>query len=207
MHHRRYRGEYPSTVSYNRGATWHPNNLEGTKEQVHTWGKESPIVGYVPQVTSNQFRIIYHDRSLNCALQVKHTYALFESGYGIMNEHQVAIGESTCAARFWAAPTTAGGLARIEANELSRLALERCTTAREAVQLMGDFAVQLGFYAADWSGGDASKGEGGEALTVIDKREAWVFHVLADDTGTSAVWVAQRLDPTHVLLCLLCFPV
>ena len=31
-----------------------------------------------------------------------------------MNEHQVAIGESTCAARFWAAPTVAGGKAMIE---------------------------------------------------------------------------------------------
>jgi dipeptidase len=45
-----------------------------------------------------------------------------------------------------------------------------------------------------------SKGEGGEALTVIDKNEAWVFHVLADDTGTSAVWAAQRLQEGYVSL-------
>jgi dipeptidase len=50
----------------------------------------------------------------------------------------------------------------------------------------------------DWSGGDASLGEGGEALTVIDKIEAWVFHVLGDDSGTSAVWVAQRVPEDHV---------
>ena len=55
-----------------------------------------------------------------------------------------------------------------------------------------------GFYAADWSGGDASKGEGGETLTVVDKNEAWVFHVLGDDTGTSAVWAAQRVPDDHV---------
>ena len=118
-----------------------------------------------------------------------------------MNEHQVAIGESTCAARFWSAPATAGGLARIEVREMSKIgnaifildslsihrfrqtALERCSSAREAVKMMGELAETYGFYAADWSGGDASKGEGGEALTVIDKMEAWVFHVLADDTG------------------------
>ena len=63
------------------------------------------------------------------------------------------------------------------------VALERCSTASDAVKMMGELAETYGFYAADWSGGDASKGEGGEALTVIDKREAWVFHVLADDTG------------------------
>jgi len=67
-----------------------------------------------------------------------------------------------------------------------------------AIQIMGDLATKYGFYAADWSGGDMSKGEGGEALTVIDKNEAWVFHVLADDTGTSAVWAAQRLQEGHV---------
>ena len=99
---------------------------------------------------------------------------------------------------FWAAPKSAGGSASIEVREMSKLALERTSTARDAVLLMGALAEQHGFYAADWSGGDASKGEGGETLTVIDKTEAWVFHVLADDTGTSALWAAQRVPDDHV---------
>ena len=154
-----YRGEYPATVSKNRGSTWDPGNLEGTAEQLEAWGSESPVTGYIPQV--------------------EHTYALYESGYGIMNgtlynyifvisifnmyfiyysfthiyiciyiEHQVAIGESTCAAIYWAAPTIAGGKAMIEARELTRIALERCKTAREAVLLMGELAVTYVFYAA-----------------------------------------------------------
>lgn len=81
-----------------------------------------------------------------------------------------------------------------------QIALERSTTARQAIQTMGDLATELGFYAADWRGGDMSKGEGGEGITVIDKTEAWVFHVLCDDTGASAVWAAQRLQPDHVRL-------
>jgi dipeptidase len=164
-----YRGEYPSTISKARGVTWHPDNLEGTAEQLAAWGEESTLTGFVPQV--------------------EHTYALIEAGYGIQNEHGVAVGESTCAARFVSAPTSAGGAARIEVREMSRIALERSKTAREAIQIMGNLATELGFYGADWSGGDASLGEAGEALTVIDPNEAWVFHVLADDTGTAAIWV------------------
>lgn len=173
-----YRGEYPSTLSKSRGWTWHPKNLEGSESQLNAWGEESVLTGSIPQVP--------------------HTYALIEAGYGIINEHQVAIGESTCAARFVAVPTSAGGKARIEVREMSRLALERTRSAREAIQLMGDLAEQYGFYGADWSGGDASLGEAGEALTVIDPTEGWVYHVLADDTATSAIWVAQRVPDDHV---------
>jgi dipeptidase len=83
-----------------------------------------------------------------------------------------------------------------------RIALERTKKAREAIQLMGDLAVKLGYYSAEWVGGDESRGEGGEALTVIDKDEAWVFHVTSDDTGASAVWVAQRVPDGEVDLPL-----
>ena len=53
-------------------------------------------------------------------------------------------------------------------------------------------------YACVFVSGDSSKGEGGETLTVIDPTEAWVFHVMGDDTGASAIWVAQRVPDNHV---------
>ena len=54
-----------------------------------------------------------------------HTYAYIDGGYGIMNEHQVSIGESTCGSHITALPVHLGGKALLEAGELSRLALER----------------------------------------------------------------------------------
>jgi hypothetical protein len=45
-----YKGDYPSTISMDRGNTWHPDNLEGSNKQKELWGNESVITGYIPQV-------------------------------------------------------------------------------------------------------------------------------------------------------------
>lgn len=45
-----YKGDYPATIASDRGKTWHPDNLEGTKAQKILWGKSSKIVGYIPEV-------------------------------------------------------------------------------------------------------------------------------------------------------------
>jgi len=47
-----------------------------------------------------------------------------------VTHQQVAIGESTCAGRFFTAPAGHGGTALMEVGELSSIALERCDTAR-----------------------------------------------------------------------------
>jgi dipeptidase len=118
---------------------------------------------------------------------------------------QVTIGESTCPAKLVAAPAgpTGGGKALLEASELSQIGLERGKTAREVIQIMGELAVKYGFYSSEWDGSseeaiESSRGEAGEALSVADPDEAWMFHILPDDTGTSAIWVAQRLPDDHI---------
>ena len=36
-----------------------------------------------------------------------------------------------------------------------------------------------------------------ENLVIADKQEAWVLHVLPDDTGASAIWAAARVPEGH----------
>ena len=88
--------------------------------------------------------------------QVSHTYAYFDGTYGIMNEHQLMIGECTNGAKIELKPSKE----RIfYSAELSRVALERCKTAREAIKLMGKLIDKYGYYGT------------GETLLIGDKNE------------------------------------
>lgn len=112
--------------------------------------------------------------------QVRHTYAYIEGNYGIMNEHGLAIGECTNLAKVHPEPEP--GKRIFYSSELSRVALERCKTAREAVVLMGELIEKYGYYGT------------GETLLVGDAREGWVFEMAGYDmNGTDGVWVAQRV--------------
>jgi hypothetical protein len=62
--------------------------------------------------------------------QVEHTYAYTLGTYGIQNEKQVSIGESTCSAKFIGKPLFAGGHSIMHMETLTELALERCDSAR-----------------------------------------------------------------------------
>ena len=131
------------------------------------------------------------------------TLQYFDGNYAILNEKQVMTGgESTCSGVFATTAVGNGGKALFSINELSRIALERSTTAREAVMIMGEHAEKFGFYGA-------SNGfEGGsESLMVADTEEGFVFHVLPDDTGSSAVWVAQRVPDDEVTVVMNMFTI
>lgn len=126
------------------------------------------------------------------------TYRFLNVAYPCMNEKQLAIGETTTTGK--RELRRPDGLFMIE--ELERVALERCTTAREAIALMGALAEEYGY------------ADGGECLTVADKNEVWHFEIygngkLPEDPKAKkskkapvdkagALWVAQRIPDDHV---------
>lgn len=162
--------QYPRYVGYTRNASaYYPENCEAGASDC----KVMQPIGFIPQV--------------------RHTFAYFEETYGVMNEKQVSISESTCSGVYAALSIAEGGKALLSVDQLSQIAMERATTAREAVQLMGSLAEEHGFYGADGSF------EGGsESLFVGDPTEVWAFHVLADSSGTSAIWGAARVPDNSV---------
>jgi len=119
--------------------------------------------------------------------QVSRTYAYFDANYGIMNEHQLSIGECTDKAKVHPLPEP--GKRIFYSAELSRVAMERCTTAREAITLMGKLIEEYGYFGT------------GETLIVADTKEGWVMEMCGYDMdGTGGVWVAQRIPDDEVFI-------
>ena len=111
--------------------------------------------------------------------EAAHTYAYMDSDYGIMNEYGLMLGECTNHSRFESMPA-APGTGLFYAAELGRVALERCRTAREAVELMGSLIDTYGLYGT------------GETLLVADRQEGWVLEMQPVPAGR-ALWIAQRV--------------
>ncbi|MDD4734652.1 MAG: C69 family dipeptidase [Kiritimatiellae bacterium] len=118
--------------------------------------------------------------------QVEHTYAYFDGGYGIMNEHQLMFGECTDGAKVQAEPVP--GKLIFYSAELSRVALDRCTTAREAVELIGHLIETYGYYGT------------GETLPVGDPNEGWVIEMAPSPEGTGGLWVAKKVPDGEVFV-------
>ncbi len=94
--------------------------------------------------------------------QVPETYGFINTAYPCMNDHQLAIGESTFGGR----ETLHSEKGLIDCQQLVRLMLERTTTAREAIKLGGALAEKYG-----WN-------DEGECLTIADTREVWHFEIV-----------------------------
>ena len=130
--------------------------------------------------------------------QAAETYGYFHVGYPAMNEHRVAIGETTIGQKE-ILKTMPGGRALLAIEQLEVLALQRAKTAREAIQVIGELSQKYGFMP--------SCGTEGECLTITDPDEAWIFHVFSTGFGWTpesgrpgSVWAAQRVPDDEVVV-------
>ena len=97
---------------------------------------------------------------------------------GQMNENQVTVTETTFGGREELVDST--GL--IDYGSLIYIALERATSARNAIKIMTDLVAKYGYYSE------------GESFTVADKNEAWILEMVGKGAGSKgAVWVAVRI--------------
>ena len=115
--------------------------------------------------------------------QVRHTYRYLDTAYPCLNEKQLAIGETTISGR----DTLRNKQGMFMIEELERIALERCSTAREAIRLMGELVKQYGY------------GDSGECLTIADKNEVWIFEIYGEGPKKiGGVWAAVRIPDDEI---------
>lgn len=112
-----------------------------------------------------------------------HTYSYVNTAYPCLNEHQLAMGETT----FGGPDTLVNEKGLFTIEELQRVALQRCTTAREAIRLIGSLIAEYGY------------GDGGECITIADPKEVWQMEILGEGPDKiGGVWAAQRIPDDQV---------
>ena len=115
--------------------------------------------------------------------QVRHTYRYLDTAYPCLNEKQLGIGETTISGR----DTLKNSKGMFKIEELERIALERCSTAREAIRLMGKLVKEYGY------------GDSGECLTIADKNEVWIFEIYGEGPDKiGGVWAAVRIPDDEI---------
>jgi dipeptidase len=102
---------------------------------------------------------------------------------GNMNEHQVAITESTWGGR----EELAGPAGIVDYGSLIWIALERSKTAREAIRTMASLVEEHGYAST------------GESFSISDPNEVWLMEMIGKGKGQKgAVWVARRVPEGHL---------
>ena len=111
--------------------------------------------------------------------QARRTYAVV----GLMNEFQVAIGETTFGGR----EELLDPKAVVDYGSLMNLALQRGRTAREALQVMTSLVAEYG-YASE-----------GESFSISDPNEVWILEMISKGPDRKgAVWVARLVPDGYV---------
>ncbi|SDM27600.1 Peptidase family C69 [Modicisalibacter muralis] len=128
--------------------------------------------------------------------QVEHTFRYLSMSYsdyagfpapltnGGVNEHQVAVRDVWATNREALIDMTQTPQQGPQYSDLARLVLERSTTAREGVELIGELIAKHGYSTY-----------GGNTHLIADPDEAWVVWEFA---GSQGLWAAERLGPDEI---------
>ena len=128
--------------------------------------------------------------------QVRHTYRYLTMNYseyegfpppltnGGLNEHNVAGRDVWSPSRPELVAMTPNPQTGPQYSDLSRIAMERARTAREAVEIIGALIDEYGYSTY-----------GGNSHMFADENEGWV---LLDFAGGQGLWIAERLGPDEV---------
>lgn len=111
--------------------------------------------------------------------QARRTYAVV----GLMNEFQVAVGETTFGGR----EELMDPKAEVDYGSLMNLALQRGRTAREALQVMTSLVAEYGYASS------------GESFSISDPNEVWILEMISKGPERKgAVWVARLVPDGYV---------
>lgn len=137
------------------------------------------IIGYIPQA--------------------EQTYSYIRSAYSHINEHQLAIGESTMSQRDELKIVRKESRQIMTIEQAQIFALERCKTAREALGLITHLLDTYGFLP--------SCVDESECLAIADPDEVWILEVFSVGPGWTpesgkpgAIWAAERLADDQATL-------
>ena len=126
---------------------------------------------------------LYNYGSLKFQLEIPqpaHTYQVV----GFINEHQLAIGETT-----WGgiSPLDKGNAEGIDYGNLIYVTLQRAKNCREAIKVMAELVATYGY------------SDGGESFSLADPNEAWIFEITSKGHfEKGAVWVARRVPDGYI---------
>jgi len=111
--------------------------------------------------------------------QVAHTYSVI----GNMNEHQLAIGETTYTGIESLIDTTS----IVDYGSLIYITLQRAKNAREAIKVMSELVSEYGYASS------------GESFSIVDPDEVWIFEIIGRGHGKKGgVWVARRIPDGYI---------
>ena len=111
--------------------------------------------------------------------QPLHTYKVV----GLMNEHQLVIGETTFSGR----QELINPQGLFHYWTLMRLALQRAKTAREAIKVITDLVQKYGYRSS------------GESISIADPNEAWILEIIGPGPGGhGAEWVALKIPDGYI---------